>query len=133
MHEYSYQVAWSDEDNCYIATSPEFPGLSAWGDTHQEAVKEFDVVLEASIEIYKEKGWELPRPHKIQEYSGQFRLRLPKSLHGRLAEQAAREGVSLNTLTVQYLAAGLASSNNRFGVQNGVSHEAEQPLQRLEA
>jgi predicted HicB family RNase H-like nuclease len=124
IHGYSYRVAWSDEDKCYIATSPEFPGLSAWGDSHQEAVKEFDVVLEESIEVYKEKGWALPHPQKVQDYSGQFRLRLPKSLHAGLAERAELDGVSLNTLAVQYLAAGLEGSNNRAWIRKELRQAA---------
>jgi hypothetical protein len=36
--------------------------------------------------------------------SGNVRVRMPRKLHRELAEQAAREGVSLNTLIVTYLA-----------------------------
>ena len=38
-----------------------------------------------------------------KEYSGQFRLRLPKSLHKHLAERAKAEGVSLNQFCVYVL------------------------------
>lgn len=113
MHNYSYRVAWSDEDTCYIATSPEFPNLSGFGDTAQQALEELTVALEASLEVYKAEGWKLPEPYKVQEYSGQFRLRLPKSLHARLVERAELEGVSLNTLAVQYLAAQLEKAVER--------------------
>jgi hypothetical protein len=37
-------------------------------------------------------------------YSGNLRLRLPVSLHGRLAREAEREGVSLNQWIVSRLA-----------------------------
>jgi len=117
MDSYSYSVTWSDEDECYVATSPEFPRLSAFGDTAQAALYELGTVLEAALEIYAEEGWSLPEPRKLHEYSGQFRLRLPKSLHAGLSEQAEREGVSLNTLAVQYLAEGLQGSNNRFWIR----------------
>jgi predicted RNase H-like HicB family nuclease len=110
MNKYSYRVFWSDTDECYIATSPEFPRLSAFGDTAQEAIDELGVVLEAAMEIYEEEGWPLPEPQKVQTYSGQFRLRLPKSLHAQLAERAEIEGVSLNTLVVQHLSFGLGKA-----------------------
>lgn len=44
--------------------------------------------------------------------SGNVRVRMPRKLHRELAEQAAREGVSLNTLIVTYLAreAGVRSA-----------------------
>lgn len=34
------QVAWSDEDAEFVATSPEFPGLSALAATETVAVRE---------------------------------------------------------------------------------------------
>ena len=49
-----------------------------------------------------------PEPTAIKEYSGQLRLRLPRSLHGHLAARAATEGVSINTLIVAAVAAALA-------------------------
>ncbi len=46
MYKYSINVVWSDEDECYIATIPEFKGLSAFGDTQEEAIQEAFVALE---------------------------------------------------------------------------------------
>lgn len=119
MLNYSFRVKWGEEDGCYFATCPEFPFLSAFGDTAQEALQELAVALEGAIEAYQEEGWKLPEPQGISEYSGQFRLRLPKSLHAGLAARAEDEGVSLNTLAVQYLAAGL-------GEVRGVGHAMEE-------
>lgn len=112
MYNYSYNVVWSDEDNCWIATSPEFPRLSAFGESPGEAFNEFEIALKAAIETYKEEGWELPQPKKVQDYSGQFRVRVPKKLHAQLAHQAESEGVSLNTLVVSYLAGGLVEKKS---------------------
>lgn len=120
MHSYSYNVVWSEKDNCYIATSPEFQRVSAFGNTPQDALDELSVVMEGVIETYKEEGWPLPEPRKMQEYSGQFRVRLPKSLHRQLAEQADKEDVSLNTLVVQYLSTA-AEANSRFHRQQDVT------------
>jgi antitoxin HicB len=40
-------------------------------------------------------------------YSGRWNMRVPRSLHRRLAERAKAEGVSLNTLALTLLAEGL--------------------------
>jgi antitoxin HicB len=56
-----------------------------------------------------------PGADPSEGYSGKWQMRTPKTLHRRLAEQARREGVSLNTLAVTLLAQGLGE---RFG--NGV-------------
>ena len=39
--------------------------------------------------------------------SGKLNVRLPVELHEKLAAEAARQGVSLNTLIVALLAAGI--------------------------
>ena len=57
---YARKAFWSDEDNCYIAIAPAFSGISAFGDTEQQALDELAIVLKASIEIYHEKDWPLP-------------------------------------------------------------------------
>ncbi len=103
MNKYSVVVRWSDEDDAFIATSEEFPGLSAFGATKEEAVQELEVAREGFLQVMRECGDPVPEPEKIQHYSGQLRLRLPKSLHAGLAEAAKREGVSLNTYIVSLL------------------------------
>ena len=40
--------------------------------------------------------------------SGNLRVRLPVDLHAELAAEAARQGVSLNTLIIALLAGGIA-------------------------
>jgi predicted RNase H-like HicB family nuclease len=118
MTKYSRTVQWSEQDDAYLAICPELAGVSAFGDSPEEALAELDVVIELTIETYEEKGWKLPAPTVATEYSGQFRARLPRSLHQQLAQRAEAEGVSQNTLVITYLAAGLgqAQSEERLGM-----------------
>jgi len=95
-NKYKFNLAWSDEDEGYIATCPEFVGLSAFGETPEDALAEAKVALNLFIETFQKQGLPLPEPQTIQTYSGQIRLRLPKSLHARAAKMAAEDGVSLN-------------------------------------
>lgn len=106
MDTYSVRIVWSDEDGGYIATSPEFKDLSAFGATAGEAAAELESVVLAAIATYRKSGWALPDPKRVHEFSGQLRLRLPKSLHAILADEAERDGVSLNTLIVTLLSQG---------------------------
>jgi antitoxin HicB len=48
----------------------------------------------------RKHGDPIPKPRSPASSSGQFRVRMPKSLHARLVAQAEREGVSLNMLVV---------------------------------
>ena len=62
--KYSFALHWSDEDEGYIAKCPEFPDLSAFGDTPREAIAEAQVALELMIETYQDAGKALPEPLK---------------------------------------------------------------------
>lgn len=97
MFKYSINLSWSEEDESYVATIPEFPGLTAFGDTPEEAAEEAKIAAQGFIEVFKEDGLEIPEPDTWKEFSGQTRLRMPKSLHARLSREADKEGVSLNS------------------------------------
>jgi predicted HicB family RNase H-like nuclease len=43
-----------------------------------------------------ENGYEIPEPDSLEDYSGQFKLRIPKTLHRELAEKSKQEGISMN-------------------------------------
>jgi predicted RNase H-like HicB family nuclease len=105
-NKYSTTVFWDDADECFIATCPEFPLLSAHGDTREEATSEFQTVLEMAIESFEENNLELPKPRTAVSHSGQFRLRISKSLHKGLAEIAEKEGVSLNSYVTSLITEG---------------------------
>lgn len=106
---YSMQIHWSDEDRCFIGTCPEFPHASAFGSSQGEVVRELETAIELATQSHREEGWTLPDPIVIKEYSGQLRLRLPRSLHAHLAARALAEGVSINTLIVAAVAAQLGT------------------------
>lgn len=101
--KYSMHVQWSAEDEEYVAVCPELGGVSALAETPEEAIRELETVIELTLETYEKQGWALPEPVEVAEFSGQFRLRVPKSLHAWLVRKAAQEGVSLNGLVVSLL------------------------------
>jgi len=53
LFKYSVSLAWSDEDGGYIALIPELPGLSAFGETPEEAAQEAQIAAESFLEIYR--------------------------------------------------------------------------------
>jgi predicted RNase H-like HicB family nuclease len=108
MKNYSYNVAWSEADEEYVATSSEFAGLSALADTPEEAVRELHAAIDVAIDAYRTDGEPIPQPQFLSDFSGQFRLRIPKSQHAALSSRAEAEGVSLNTMVQSYISAGLA-------------------------
>ena len=106
---YSMRIHWSDEDGCFIGTCPEFPHASGFGDSPVDAATELGTAIELAIQTHQEEGWLLPEPAMIKEYSGQLRLRLPRSMHAHLAARALAEGVSINTMIGASVAANLGT------------------------
>ena len=104
MSNYSMDVRWSAEDGGYVAVCPELGGVSAFGESASEAVTELEIVCDLAVEAYEAEGWVLPASRQHVEYSGQFRLRVPRSLHAWLSTEALREGVSLNTFAITCIA-----------------------------
>ena len=90
------------EDGSFYAHYYELGRAVAHGDgaTVEEAIKEATVSKELLFEDMLEDGDAIPEP---STYSGRFQVRLPKSLHRALAQEAEREGVSLNMLVVSKL------------------------------
>jgi predicted RNase H-like HicB family nuclease len=80
----------------YFATVLEFDGCMSNGDTYQEAFDNIQEAMEGWIETKLANGFSVPPPVGDETYSGKFLVRLPKTLHARLAIEAEKEGVSLN-------------------------------------
>jgi antitoxin HicB len=103
---YRIAVEWSDEDNAFVARVLALPGCAAHGATPEQATREAVVAARGIIESMSAHGEALPPEDATVGHSGQLRLRLPRSLHERLARLAALDGVSLNQELVALLAAG---------------------------
>lgn len=103
---YSQHISWSPEDGMFVAVCPELDGLMALGETEEKAARELRTAIGLVLEDMESEGEPAPEPITHPSHSGQFRVRLPRTLHARLAVQADREGVSLNTLVCTLLAEG---------------------------
>ena len=68
MEHYGFDVFWSEEDDGYIATCPDFPGLSAFGDTEEQSLKEAKVALKLFIESIQSEGKLVPQATTLQKF-----------------------------------------------------------------
>jgi antitoxin HicB len=93
--DYQVVLEWSEQDRCNIATIPAWNNVRTHGRNAVEALRNAQEVLAMLIESAEERGEPMPEPQH-HSYSGKLQLRLPTSLHCRLAREAEREGVSLN-------------------------------------
>ena len=108
INRYPFHIEWSEEDQEYVATCAAFPGLSAFGSSEKEALKEAKIALAGFVETCEANSIPLPEP-TTRELSGKLQLRLPKSLHGLAARMAALEEVSLNTYIADAVRARVTS------------------------
>jgi len=60
--KYAIEIFYSEEDKGYIATVPELPGCSAFGETEEEALKEAKIAIDLWLETAEKEGREIPKP-----------------------------------------------------------------------
>ena len=82
---------------------PDLPGCLTCGETVEEAVENAKDAKRCWLEAALEDGIAIPLPDETENYSGQFKIRMPKSLHRSLAAHAKREGISMNQYCIYLL------------------------------
>ena len=100
---YKMEIVPDKDEGGFVALFPDLPGCITIGDTIEEAVQNIVDAKREWLEAELENGAAIPEPEELKEYSGQFKLRLPRSLHRQLAEHSKREGVSMNQYCVYLL------------------------------
>lgn len=96
-----------DPDGGYVAEIEELPGCMTQAETIDEAFKAIEDARQVWIKGTYEMGQDIPLPRDMEEHSGKFMVRIPRSLHRNLVRAAKREGVSLNQYVTSLLAAGV--------------------------
>ena len=97
----------------YLIEFPDVPGCMSDGESPEEAIANGRAALKCALLTLKEFGAPVPAPGTFAAASGQWRQRVPKSLHSRLVQRAKQEDVSLNTLVTAMIAEGLGRLQRR--------------------
>jgi predicted RNase H-like HicB family nuclease len=104
-HKYSIYIAWSVEDEAYVAHVLELAGCVADGATYEEVLANLDATIDEWIETANELGREIPKPidhRSFDEGAEEFK---------RQVEQHIRREVET---AVQRVLQDLASSQGRI-------------------
>jgi len=96
---YRMEIVEDKDEGGFVVSFPELPGCITCGETVESAVAN---ALDAK-NAWLEDGIEIHEPDSLEDYSGQFKLRIPRSLHRSLAEHSKREGISMNQYCVYLL------------------------------
>lgn len=92
-----------DEEGGFVVSYPDLPGCITCGENIEKAIENATDAKKEWIKVALEEGKEIYIPSTKENYSGQFKLRLPKSLHRRLAEDSKKEGISMNQYCIYLL------------------------------
>lgn len=106
---YKIETIEDREEGGFTLCCPELPGCMTCADTIEEGFKMIEDAKKCWFTACIEDGIPIPEPSRMQDYSGQFKLRIPRSLHQTLAERSKQEGVSMNQYCVYLLSEGLRS------------------------
>lgn len=93
---YKMEITPDTEEGGFTVSFPELPGCITCGDTLAAALNNAEEAKSAWLEAALDDGLSIPEPNSLDDYSGQFKLRIPKSLHKQLAEHSKMEGISMN-------------------------------------
>lgn len=108
---YRMEIIEDKDEGGYVASYPDLPGCITCGETIENAVANAIDAKTAWIEAALEEGIRIQEPDSLEEYSGQFKLRIPRSLHRSLAEHSKKEGISMNQYCVYLLSRNDAIEN----------------------
>ena len=100
---YRMEIVEDRDEGGFVVTFPELPGCITCGETIEAAVTNAMDAKKVWLEAAIEEGLDIYEPDSLEEYSGQFKLRIPRSLHRSLAEHSKREGISMNQYCVYLL------------------------------
>ena len=100
---YRMEIVEDKDEGGYVVSYPDLPGCISCGKTVESAMTNALDAKKAWLEAALEDGLEIQEPDSLADYSGQFKLRIPRSLHRTLAEHSKREGISMNQYCVYLL------------------------------
>ncbi|MBQ6504962.1 MAG: type II toxin-antitoxin system HicB family antitoxin [Flexilinea sp.] len=100
---YKMEIVEDTDEGGYIASYPELKGCITCGETIEQVVSMAIDAKKAWLEAAVEDRYDIPLPETENQYSGQFKFRMPRSLHRELAEHAKAEGISMNQYCIYLL------------------------------
>ena len=100
---YRMEIIEDQDEGGFVVSFPELPGCITCGETMESDISNAMDAKKTWLESAIETGIEIHEPDNLEEYSGQFKLRIPRSLHRSLVEHSKREGISMNQYCVYLL------------------------------
>ena len=93
---YKLEIVPDTAEGGFVASYPELRGCLTTGETMESVIANAEDCKREWLAAALEEQLEIPEPSDLSDFSGQFKLRIPKSLHKSLAEHSKAEGISMN-------------------------------------
>lgn len=93
---YRLEIVPDPDEGGYVVSYPDLPGCITCGPTMEAAISNALDAKKIWLETAIEENLPIYEPDDLEKYSGQFKLRIPKSLHRQLSRSAKKEGISMN-------------------------------------
>lgn len=120
-----YPIHFDDGRSEWCVEYPDLKGCVGGGDTIEEAIADAEATKQVYLDYLKSEGYDLPKPTDESELpSGKIALRVAKTTHKQLLENAKAEGISLNA----YIQAAI---NEKIGTDSTIN-ELKQLLTKIE-
>lgn len=121
------------DDECfYVARIAEFPDVEEYGDSFNEARELAIETIITSYELCTQENIPFPKPIEFQgldNVSGRVTLRMPKSLHAKLAQESEKEEVSLN----QYIVSSLSMTYGQCQMSEQILDELQSRFSNIKS
>ncbi|MBR0367550.1 MAG: toxin-antitoxin system HicB family antitoxin [Clostridia bacterium] len=108
---YRLEIIPDSDEGGFVVAYPDLRGCLSSGETIEAAIANAEDAKREWLAAAMAEGCPIPEPASDEEYSGQFKLRIPRSLHRQLAMQSKKEGISMNQYCLYLL-----SQNNALHI-----------------
>ena len=88
---YKMEIVEDKDEGGFVVSFPDLPGCVTCGETIESAIANARDAKETWLAAALEDGYPIAEPEELEGYSGQFKLRIPRSLHRALSEHSKEE------------------------------------------
>ncbi len=114
---YRMEIIPDKEEGGYTAWYPDLPGCLTCSESMEGIISNALDAKRTWLLAALEDGITIPEPSVEEDdnidYSGQFKIRMPKSLHRSLAVNAKKEGTSMNQYCIYLLSMNNAKQSSK--------------------
>jgi predicted RNase H-like HicB family nuclease len=122
---YRATVTFDSERKLFMARAPELEHCSGEGATRAEALAKLEEEIDAQLANMLSHGSTPPRAVDEETFTGEISAKISKLLHRELSYQARSEGIDVDHLVGELLAAAMESRKQTRGVRSGNSRPRE--------